>query len=385
MSEKTRYGRIEKLSQTINEALDSYIENPSLMAELYSFYKQFHNYSLRNQLLIKNQYKGSIQVSSYKNWQEKGYHVQKGEKAIYILAPNSRKIITDLDGKNLGFLNNASKEYQRKIKQGKLKVKDKIIGYRPVPVFDIRQTDCPIEEYPRYFQQFHLIGKAQHYEEMLSALSSYRDSVGVTQIEGVIAHQQAQGANGFCIPDKKIIYINKDLSQLGYLSTYIHELAHSQLHKDSRLKTHEEEYQAELTAGVVTGYFGLETQEKVTHYLHNWTENKTITQKEQLVNQVMKLSDQMIEHIEHHLEKEYNLSKDQQKHRFYTRDLDFDGAIDIYDHDSNDSKVQSLGSLDDRDRIKGLNNRLDQLEQSRRNHHHISKQERQKDEAEKSL
>lgn len=385
MSKKSRQDKIEELSQTINDELDAYIENPTLMAELYSFHKQFHQYSLRNQIFIKNQYRGSIQVSSYKNWQEKGYQVQKGEKAIYILAPNIQKVVTDLSNKELGFLNNASQNTKHQIEKGMLQVKDRIIGYRPVPVFDIRQTDCPIEDYPKYFQQFHLIGKAQHYEEMISALNSYRDSVGVIQIKGHIAHQQAQGANGFCIPDQGVIYVSHDLEQLGYISTYIHELAHSQLHKSSTLQTHEEEYQAELTAGVVTGYFGLETQEKVTHYIHNWTRDQTVAQKEHLLNQVMKLSDQMIEHIEGHLEKEHNLTKDLQRHRFYTRDLDADGIIDLHDQDPHDSMVQTLGHLDNRDRLNGLNERLDHLEQESKGYRYKQKENRTRDEVEQSL
>ena len=61
---------------------------------------QFYQYSLRNTALIQGQFKGAQAVGSYKFWQEKGFQVQKGEKAIQILVPNkTQPKFKDANGK----------------------------------------------------------------------------------------------------------------------------------------------------------------------------------------------------------------------------------------------------------------------------------------------
>lgn len=86
---------------------------------------KFHSYSFNNQWLIAHQMPGATKVSSYKSWGEMGRQVNKGEKAISVLAP---KMLTLRDKDGVAVLDDNGKE--RKIPY----------GYRAVPVFDISQT-----------------------------------------------------------------------------------------------------------------------------------------------------------------------------------------------------------------------------------------------------
>src|SRR4029077_18835414 len=58
---------------------------------------KFHHYSFRNTLLIMIQRPDATRVAGFRAWQLLGRQVRKGEKAIWILAPMTRKI-GDEDG-----------------------------------------------------------------------------------------------------------------------------------------------------------------------------------------------------------------------------------------------------------------------------------------------
>src|SRR5690625_1299847 len=115
---------IKKLTETMNESIEFYYETPEQMAEHLKFMMQFYYYSLRNTALIQSQFNGAQAVGSYKFWQEKGFQVQKGEKAIQILVPNKiqPKFKGD-DGKWKGIKYATAQEKER-MKSGELEKKE---------------------------------------------------------------------------------------------------------------------------------------------------------------------------------------------------------------------------------------------------------------------
>lgn len=129
----------------MNERIETYQHSPEDELALLNYMRAFYKYSMRNTLLIEAQYRGAYGVASYKEHQKNGYHVQKGQKAIRILAPNRQDMF--IDEKNVKRpLKYATKIQKQKIKDQKLKViKSDLRGYVPVPVFDITQTDCPLQ------------------------------------------------------------------------------------------------------------------------------------------------------------------------------------------------------------------------------------------------
>jgi len=78
----------EKWSELLRQA----VSRPGLMLKAYS---AFHGYSLGNQLaaLMQCNIRGIEPgpIDTYKGWQEKGRQVRKGEKAIWLCMPLTRK------------------------------------------------------------------------------------------------------------------------------------------------------------------------------------------------------------------------------------------------------------------------------------------------------
>src|SRR3972149_1905190 len=56
------------------------------------FAGSFYSYSLHNRILIYYQKRSAKHIASFKKWQSMGRCVKKGEKALWILAPNFFKV-----------------------------------------------------------------------------------------------------------------------------------------------------------------------------------------------------------------------------------------------------------------------------------------------------
>ena len=80
---------------------------------------RFHRYSFSNALLICAQDPEATRVAGFATWKRLERSVRKGERAIWILAPMTGRRARAGDG-----------EEHRPI-----------VGFRPVPVFDVAQTD----------------------------------------------------------------------------------------------------------------------------------------------------------------------------------------------------------------------------------------------------
>jgi len=176
---------IKELTETMNESIASYFETPEQMAEHLEFMMQFYNYSLRNTALIQNQFSGAQAVGSYKFWQEKGFQVQKGEKAIQILVPNKTqpKFKGD-DGKWKG-IKYASTEEKERIKAGELEKKEGRTYFGKGSVFDISQTNAKASDLPEIFPNKWMEGNVANYvhprEVFKSAILNNAASVIVAQ------------------------------------------------------------------------------------------------------------------------------------------------------------------------------------------------------------
>ena len=83
--------------------------------------------------------------------------------------------------------------------------------------------------------------------------------------------------------------------------------------KLDKYETHEKEFQAELTAYTVCSHFGIDTSDYSLKYLHDWSQNKTLKDKKQLLKEVRETTVAYIEILEETLINEREVeSKDQQ-------------------------------------------------------------------------
>ena len=107
-----------KLKNGIDEKIEDFLQNSDELKRFIAFRKNnFYDYSIRNTILIYKQNPNATLVAGIKKWNELGYKVKKGSRAISILVPLIRNIIKD--GKE----------------------KDEIYGYKPVNVFDRSQVE----------------------------------------------------------------------------------------------------------------------------------------------------------------------------------------------------------------------------------------------------
>ena len=80
---------------------------------------RFHRYSFNNALLIQLQCPTATRIAGFGAWLKLGRHVRRGEQAIWILSPVTRRADTK-DGQEAARV---------------------VTAFRPVAVFDVAQTD----------------------------------------------------------------------------------------------------------------------------------------------------------------------------------------------------------------------------------------------------
>ncbi|MFV8253137.1 ArdC-like ssDNA-binding domain-containing protein [Aerococcus viridans] len=285
MAWKDKQNAVEELTRKMNENIKNFKKDPNQELELLKYVSQFNNYSIKNISLIRSQRNGAWGVASYKQFKEKGYQVQRGEKAIKILAPKFQDMFRyEEEGKiKTKPVSQATKEQKQEIKEGKYKViKGKITNFIAVPVFDITQTDCPPEDYPVLYpnkpENFNFKGTENELKRFHQAISDYAKLQNVKVNYDVVDGT----AKGFYAPSQNVIVVDKHLNEKEQTKVLLHELAHAEMHnskimkdKAPELKTvNVLEYQAEMTAYIVSSKFELDTEDYSTHYLASWTKRE---------------------------------------------------------------------------------------------------------------
>lgn len=276
---------VEELTRKMNENIKKFKKEPKQELELLKYISQFNNYSIKNISLIQSQRSGAFGVASYKQFKEKGYQVQRGEKAIKILAPKFQDMFRyEEEGKIKNKpVSQATKEQKQGIKEGKYKViKGKITNFIAVPVFDITQTDCPPEDYPVLYpnkpENFNFKGMEDELKRFHQAVSDYAKLQNVKVNYDVVDGT----AKGFYAPALNEIVVDKHLNKKEQTKVLLHELAHAEMHNSKIMKDKAPElkavnvleYQAEMTAYIVSSKFELDTEDYSTHYLASWTKRE---------------------------------------------------------------------------------------------------------------
>lgn len=214
---------------------------------------RFHRYSLYNQILIWIQCPTAAQVAGYSTWQTFGRQVKKGESAIRILAPLTQK---DPETKE-----------------------QKLIGFKPVCVFDLSQTDGP--DLPKKPKPYSMDGFSQAQAQALAAKSTFP----VEYVDAPLYH--------FGSTNGKRIKINQNLSPADQAGTLLHEWAHALLHFGSgpgcTLTSQEKELEAESVAFVLCEMLGIKALEASSNYLvHYGADEKALAASLKHIAQAVK-------------------------------------------------------------------------------------------------
>ena len=290
--------KTEKKDQVteITEKLESGIRD-MMNSDNYKNYlktmSKFTNYSFNNSLLIAMQCPEASYVAGYRSWEANfERHVNKGEKAIKILAPAPYKIEREQDkiGSDGKVIKNADGST---IKE---KVEVTIPAFKAISVFDVSQTSG--KELPSIGVN-QLDGTVEGYSDFMKALENFSPApISFENIEG--------GAHGYFSPSENRIVIQEGMSELQTCKTALHEVTHSILHnKDAEKEIapdrNTKEVQAESVAYTVCQHYGLDTSDYSFGYVAGWSSDKDMKELRASLETIQNTAKDMINGIDKHL------------------------------------------------------------------------------------
>lgn len=239
---------------------------------------KFHNYSIRNIMLIKSEKPDATYVAGFKAWDKKfGRHVKKGEKGIPIIGYTPKTKYIEEEQIN----ENGEKET--------VLTKKIIPWYKIVYVYDISQTyGRPL---PKLIEN--LQGQVDDYENLFESVKSVSPyDIGFEKME--------DGKNGYCDFAGKVIKIREGRSEKQNIKTAIHEIAHANMHnqKDNKIDRRTAEVEAEAVAYVISEHFGIDTSSYSFGYIAGWSSGKELQELEDSLSRIQHESSSLIGKIE---------------------------------------------------------------------------------------
>lgn len=247
-------------AEALHAAISTEVENlrsSTNWPRFLDFSRHVIGYSINNLLLILAQNPDATAVAGYRTWQDRGYQVRKGEKAIRIFG--GRDVTETVEDPVTG----EEAEQRRKL-------------FFAVPVFDIAQCD-PIdtENTPAPAVATRLDGEdpAGIYEAVVDHLTSQGWTVTREPIPG--------RTNGLTSLDgSRRVIVDDGLSPAMSAKVALHEAAHASLHSDEGIDEYIahrglKETEAESVAYVTAGLLGLDTAEYSIGYVAGWADYDT--------------------------------------------------------------------------------------------------------------
>ena len=293
--ERTEKQKVQEITDKLEEGLKELFESEKYKAYL-STMSKFHNYSFNNTLLIAMQKPEATLVAGYKAWQKNfERHVNKGEKAIRILAPASYKIKEERD--KLDPVTGEMMFDENGMPQ-KEQVEVTIPAFRAVSVFDVSQTDGkPISE----LEAQELLSTVEGYEDFVQALMNVAPvPIGFEDIPG--------DSKGYFHTEEKRIAVQENMSESQTLKTMVHEVAHSMLHnkeinRDDLMEApakdrNTKEVEAESVAYTVCKHFGIDTSDYSFGYIAGWSSGKDMKELKSSLDTIRKTASEFITGIE---------------------------------------------------------------------------------------
>lgn len=237
----TRTDKLEAAHAALTAALEALVSGDDWQAFLTTA-SRFRTYSVSNQLLIWCQRPDATRVAGFNTWKSLGRMVRKGEKALRILAPMTRK---DDDGETMVF------------------------GFKPVCVFDVDQTDGePLAELPDA-----VLVEGDRVDHLWHSLVAQVQAAGCQVVDDDAL--LPDGANGVTAWDRRVVAVRSTLPGAQSCKTLAHELAHVLLHAPDDVSRPARpavcEVEAESVAALVCSAHGLDSAGYSLPYVAAWS------------------------------------------------------------------------------------------------------------------
>ena len=346
----TEKQRVQELTDKLEQGLQDLFNSDSYRNYL-STMSKFHNYSFNNTLLIAMQKPDATLVAGYKAWQKNfERHVNKGGKAIRILAPAPYKIKEERDK-----IDPVTQELllDKDGNPQKEEVEITIPAFRAVSVFDVAQTDGkPIPE----LAAKELLSDVEGYQDMIHAV----EAISPVPIE---LEEIAGDSKGYYDREAKRIAVQENMSESQTLKTMIHEVAHSKLHskeveqdEQMRKDRNTKEVEAESIAYTVCQHFGVDTSDYSFGYIAGWSSGRDTKELRASMDTIRRTASELITGIEEQLQelqRNREVSQEQTKESILliqNTDLSEFSLLDVYGMDRPEL-MQALSEMTDDDKL----------------------------------
>lgn len=274
----TREAKLDELHEKLTEAVDKLVSGEDWAAAL-RFAARFRSRSFNNTLLIWVQHAAAFEaglvsepmpsyVAGYKQWQQLGRHVEKGQPGYQILAPVTGRFAspTPADPASWRRLNRFEKPRPSE------EVRSKMIGVRPAYVWDAAQTSgdaLPTPPAPTLL-------KGEAPDGLWAGLAGRIEAAGFRLLN--VEHEgMIHGANGVTDYTEKTVKIRENMDPAARVKTLAHELAHVLMHGPDQDAPRQHrgvgEVEAESVALMIGAAHGIDTSDYTIPYVTSWAAN----------------------------------------------------------------------------------------------------------------
>jgi len=270
--------RVEELSQKLLAGVQETFQSDNYQRYL-KFVSSFHDYSLRNTILIMQQCGNATQVKGYQAWQKFGRYVKRNEKGIAIFAPSKVRVkrknpMVDEFGRTQ--LNADGTPLTQEEEHT-------ILKFNVTHVFDLSQTDG--DPLPQICGE--LQGSVNNFQAIFSAvklISPYK-----IEFERI-----TNGSKGYCDHRNSRIAINMGMSEEQIVKTLIHEFAHAVLHSQTEKNREQREVEAESVAYIVSDCLGVDTSSYSFGYVADWSNGMPVEELQNILEHIQSTANQII-------------------------------------------------------------------------------------------
>jgi hypothetical protein len=245
--------------QLIRQAVDYLMQqleagHSETLAAYLSAMARFHSYSFGNILQIARQRPSATRVAGFYAWKELGRFVKRGEKGIQILAPM------------VGYRRKRDADEHNANADDNTKPQPVLIGFRPVYVFDVAQTEG--EDLPEF--EHNITGEVGEHRNRLIAFLA-QQNIALEYSDNIApALGVSYGGKIALLPGQ---------SKAEEFVCLVHETAHELLHKSDRRTVTTaivRETEAEAVAFIVGQAVGLEMGNASSDYIQMYAGNAAL-------------------------------------------------------------------------------------------------------------
>ncbi|WP_098731469.1 ArdC family protein [Brevibacterium epidermidis] len=270
-----REAKLDELHERLMGAVERLVTGED-WADALRFAAKFRSRSFNNVMLIWEQHHAAFEqgrvpepfptyVAGYKQWQQLGRQVEKGQGGYQILAPVTGKFASANPSDPMSWrrLNRGEKP-----KAGEV-VRSKLVGVHPAYVWDVSQTaGDPIPERP---EPRLLTGQAP--EGLREGLA---ERIGAEGFELLwVPHEGMMGgANGLTDYTTRQVSVRMNMDDAAQVKTEAHELAHVLMHGPDQEEARQHrgigEVEAESVTLMVGAAHGMDTSGYTIPYVAGW-------------------------------------------------------------------------------------------------------------------